>query len=102
MFPGLVFCHFLGPEDFPNMAGEINFIHAGAWGETDDLFVRRPWCKPGVGRALLAGSLHLFKARGLTTAGLGVDAENVSGALGLYESLGYRTYQRSASYRKRM
>jgi len=51
---------------------------------------------------LLAGSLHLFKARGLTTAGLGVDAENVSGALGLYERLGYRPYQRSASYRKRM
>jgi len=80
----------------------INVIHEGAWGETDDLFVRHPWRKRGLGRALLVGSLHLFKARGLTTAGLGVDVENVSGALGLYESVGFRPYQRLASYRKRM
>jgi mycothiol synthase len=80
----------------------INVIHQGTWGETDDLFVRAPWRKQGLGRALLAGTLQLFKARGLTTAGLGVDAENVSGALSLYESLGYRTYQRVGSYRKLM
>ena len=40
-------------------------------GETDSLFVRRPWRRRGLGRALLVGCLHLFKARGLTTAGLG-------------------------------
>jgi mycothiol synthase len=80
----------------------INVIHEGDWGETDDLFVRRPWRKQGLGRALLVGSLHLFKARGLTTAGLGVDAENVSGALGLYESVGFRPYQRVVSFRKLM
>jgi GNAT superfamily N-acetyltransferase len=80
----------------------INTIHEGNWGETDDLFVRRPWRKRGLGRALLIGSLHLFKARGLTAAGLGVDAENASGALGLYESVGFRPYQRLVSYRKRI
>ena len=80
----------------------INVIHQGAWGETDDLFVRRPWRKQGLGRALLVGSLHLFKSRGLTTAGLGVDAENVSGALDLYESIGFRPYQRVVLYRKQM
>ena len=80
----------------------INVIHEDAWGETDDLFVRRPWRKQGLGRALLVGSLHLFKARGLTTAGLGVEAENASGALGLYQSVGFRPYRRVASYRKLM
>lgn len=80
----------------------INVVHDGAWGETDDLFVRRPWRGQGLGRALLVGSLHLFQARGLTTAGLGVDAENVSGALRLYESVGYRPYRRLVSWRKRM
>ena len=101
--PGLDPSLWLVAWDGDQLAGAaINVIHHGAWGETDDLFVRRPWRKQGLGRALLAGSLHLFKARGLTTAGLGVDAENVSGALGLYERLGYRPYQRSASYRKRM
>jgi len=86
----------------------INVVHKSdhgerdTWGETDDLFVRRPWRQRGLGRALLVGSLHLFRARGLTTAGLGVDAENVSGALRLYESVGFRLYQRVASYRKPM
>ncbi len=80
----------------------INVAHEGRHGETDDLFARRPWRRRGLGRALLAGSLHLFKARGLTTAGLGVDAENLSGALRLYEDLGYRAYQRVTSFRKPM
>ena len=80
----------------------INVVHKGTWGETDDLFVRHPWRRRGLGRALLVGSLHLFKARGVTTAGLGVDAENPSGALRLYESLGYRPYQCVAFYRKPM
>jgi len=82
--------------------GAINVAHEGGWGETDDLFVRRPWRRRGLGRALLAASLHVFKTCGLTTAGLGVDAENPSGAVRLYESLGYRPYQRLASYRKPM
>jgi ribosomal protein S18 acetylase RimI-like enzyme len=101
--PGLDPSLWLVAWDGDQVAGAaINVIHEGAWGETDDLFVRRPWRKQGLGRALLVGSLHLFKARGLTTAGLGVDAENVSGALGLYESVGFRPYQRLASYRKPM
>lgn len=80
----------------------INVIHGDNWGETDDLFVRRPWRRQGLGRALLIGSLHLFKARGLSAAGLGVEAENVSGALDLYQSVGFRPYQRVVSYRKPM
>jgi mycothiol synthase len=101
--PGLDPSLWLVAWDGDQIAGAaINVILEGAWGETDDLFVRRPWRKQGLGRALLVGSLHLFKARGLTTAGLGVDAENASGALGLYESVGYRPYQRLVSYRKPM
>jgi mycothiol synthase len=101
--PGLDPSLWLVAWDGDQVAGAaINVVHEGGWGETDDLFVRRPWRKQGLGRALLVGSLHLFKARGLTTAGLGVDAENVSGALDLYESVGYRPYQRLVSYRKPM
>jgi len=84
------------------VGGAINVAYGGVWGETDDLFVRRPWRNQGLGRALLVGSLHLFKARGLTTAGLGVDVENLSGALGLYESVGFHPYQCVVSYRKQM
>jgi len=101
--PGLDPSLWLVAWDGDQVAGAaINVIHEGTWGETDDLFVRRPWRNRGLGRALIVGSLHLFRARGLTTAGLGVDAENVSGALDLYESIGYRPYQRLVSYRKPM
>ncbi|HSQ16660.1 MAG TPA: GNAT family N-acetyltransferase, partial [Anaerolineales bacterium] len=66
--PGLDPSLWLVAWDGDQLAGAaINVIHPGDWGETDDLFVRRPWRKQGLGRALLAGSLHLFKARGLCT-----------------------------------
>ena len=49
------------------------------------VFVRRPWRRRGLGRALVAASLLVFRERGLTSAGLGVDADNPTGALRLYE-----------------
>ena len=36
----------------------------------------------------------------MTTARLGVDAENPHGALGLYESLGFSVVERGRIYRK--
>ena len=58
-------------------------------GYTENICVRRPWRKQGVAKALIALSLTAIKERGMTEAGLGVDAENISGALHLYESMGY-------------
>jgi ribosomal protein S18 acetylase RimI-like enzyme len=52
---------------------------------------RRPWRGRGVASALVVRSLELMRDRGLTSAALGVDMENPSGALGLYERLGFRT-----------
>jgi ribosomal protein S18 acetylase RimI-like enzyme len=62
--------------------------------------VRRPWRKRGLGRALLVRSLALFRERGMTEVVLGVDTENPSGALHLYESTGFRQLRQHASYRK--
>ena len=36
----------------------------------------------------------------MEVASLGVDAENPTGALGLYEGLGFQMTKRSAAYRK--
>jgi hypothetical protein len=36
----------------------------------------------------------------MTEAGLGVDTENVSGALSVYENCGFRPISRSTIYRK--
>jgi mycothiol synthase len=69
-------------------------------GYTENISVRRPWRKRGLAKALIALSLKELKERGMTEAALGVDAENLSGALGLYESMGYQVVKRSTIYRK--
>jgi len=50
--------------------------------------VRKPWRGRGYGRALLLHSFREFRRRGMTSASLGVDAANETGATKLYESVG--------------
>jgi mycothiol synthase len=57
-------------------------------GSVDVLCVRRPWRKQGLGLALLLHSFGEFRKRGKLRAGLGVDAESLTGALRLYERAG--------------
>ena len=71
-----------------------------ARGWLDSVFTRRAWRRRGLARALIVRSLHLLRERGLEIAILGVDADNPSGAFGLYESAGFRATQRSISWRK--
>ena len=69
-------------------------------GYTEDISVRRPWRKRGLARSLIVQSFYALKERGMLEAALGVDAENLTGALRLYESVGFRATQRSAIFRK--
>jgi ribosomal protein S18 acetylase RimI-like enzyme len=69
-------------------------------GYTEDISVRRPWRRRGLARALLARSLRLLRDEGMTEAALGVDTANPSGALRLYEDMGFRTVRESIDYRK--
>ena len=55
-----------------------------------ELGVRRAWQRRGIGRALLRHSFAMFAADGVGVARLGVDTENVTGALELYRSVGMR------------
>jgi mycothiol synthase len=71
---------------------ELGWIHV--------LGVRPPWRRRGLGRALLLESFRELRARGKPRAGLGVDAENVSGAVRLYESVGMRIVRRTDVYEK--
>jgi len=48
----------------------------------------------------LARSMKLHRDLGMTQTALGVDTENPSGALQLYESMGYEVVSRSTTYRK--
>ena len=59
-------------------------------GYTDELGVARSHRGRGVASALLEESMRRYAAAGMQAAALGVDAANPSGALRLYEGLGYR------------
>ncbi|MGD8902867.1 MAG: GNAT family N-acetyltransferase [Anaerolineae bacterium] len=71
-------------------------------GYTETICVRRPWRRRGLARALIARSLDVLKEQGMTEAALGVDTENQSGALRLYQSMGFRPVKRNSVYRKLM
>jgi mycothiol synthase len=66
------------------------------------LGVRRPWRKRGIGLALLRHSFNEFYRRGLRKVGLGVDAQNLTGALRLYESAGMHVEQAFDQYEKEL
>jgi mycothiol synthase len=57
-------------------------------GWVDTLGVRRPWRKRGLGLALLHHSFGEFYQRGTKKAGLGVDAQSLTGATRLYRRAG--------------
>ena len=71
-------------------------------GYTEGISTRRPWRKRGLAHALIARSLKLLKEKGMQEAALGVDAENLSGALHVYESMGFRQVKRQTIYIKKM
>jgi GNAT superfamily N-acetyltransferase len=52
------------------------------------LGVRRPWRRQGLGLALLQHSFDQLYQRGMHLIGLGVDAQNLTGALNLYYKAG--------------
>jgi len=62
--------------------------------------VRRAWRQRGIARAMVAESLRRLRDAGMTTAGLGVDAQNGTGALGVYESVGFGVTATERVYRK--
>lgn len=71
-------------------------------GLLDSVFVRRLWRRRGLAAALVGRSLVLLRERGMTSAWLGVDAENPTGALGIYERAGFQAHRRSTALQKPM
>jgi ribosomal protein S18 acetylase RimI-like enzyme len=71
-------------------------------GYTEGICTRRPWRKMGLARSLLVQSMQMFKGMGMTETALSVDSENLSGALRLYEGVGYRKVMQQIYYRKAM
>ncbi len=74
------------------------FVKKRGW--TDPIFVRRPWRKRGLARALTTRALQFLQDAGMTEACLTVDALNPNGALKLYEGLGFKPEFKSQSWRR--
>ena len=67
-------------------------------GWVEHISVRKPWRRRGLARALIAASFPLLRERGVTEGALGVDSQNESGALRVYERCGFRVVSRSTDY----
>lgn len=85
---------------FNTIYREQNERTGAALGWLDHVSVRRPWRGQGLAGALIARSLRIHRDRGMTEAALGVDAENPTGALRLYEKFGFRPKHTWAIVRK--
>lgn len=68
--------------NYPERIGDPTLGWVGTLG------VRASWRRRGLGGALLRSAFNALHDRGLRRVGLGVDAENATGALRLYEGAG--------------
>lgn len=81
---------------YPEHGGDQELGWVGTLG------VGRAWRRRGLGEALLRTAFHGLHTRGLRRIGLGVDAENPTGALRLYERIGMQPIRRSDNWELRL
>jgi mycothiol synthase len=92
--------------DGDDVAG-LSLCRVHASGDAEHGFVsvlatRRPWRRRGVGTALLLHSFADMQRRGMTKASLGVDGENTTGAVRLYERAGMAVERQTDIFRKEL
>ncbi|HET7521367.1 MAG TPA: GNAT family N-acetyltransferase [Candidatus Limnocylindria bacterium] len=102
--PSLFVIAWDGDQIAGGVINEINKTENAAFnrkrGWLRSVFVRRPWRRRGLGLAVVLRSLQVLRDRGMTSAGLGVDADNPTSAVGVYERAGFEVELRSTAYRK--
>ncbi len=79
---------------------ENNELNGRKDGLISILGTRRNFRKRGLGSSILLSALKLLKAEGMETAILYVDADNLSGATQLYESVGFYRVNTQIAYVK--
>lgn len=88
--------------DGSEVAGYSINRHRMGIGWIRTLGVRRPWRKRGIGEALLLHSFAEYYRRGMRTIGLGVNANNPTGATRLYQKLGMYPASEFVTYEKEL
>jgi mycothiol synthase len=89
-------------DDGPELAGFslCSRRDGEASGHVHVLGVRRPWRRRGLAKALLLHSFRELRSRGCEEARLNVDAENLTGAVRLYEDAGMHVAHRVGRWSK--
>jgi mycothiol synthase len=77
-----------------------NQTRGTARGYAQDLTVRAPWRRRGIGRALLATSLKMLRDHGMREAAMTVFAQEVDVCRALYSSMGFHAVAECAYYQK--
>ncbi|RLD07376.1 MAG: hypothetical protein DRI56_06800 [Chloroflexota bacterium] len=72
------------------------------YGHVSSLGVLRPYRKRGIGLALLRHAFREFYRRGKSGVTLGVDAQNLTGALRLYKRAGMHVHRQHDQYEKEL
>jgi len=80
--------------DGAELAGYVIPVRGEHGAEIGDLAVRKPWRGRGVGRALLLAAFATLRDRGSEVVRLYVDAQNVTGAVRVYEAAGMHVARR--------
>ena len=74
----------------------------GGAGYVDNLAVRPAWRRRGLGSRSCSEAFAEFARRGVTRVGLGVDAENPTGATRLYERAGMQVDWQDDVYARKL
>ena len=80
--------------DGDELAGYVIPVNGEHGAQIGDLAVRKPWRGRGIGRALLRAAFTTLRDRGYAVARLYVDAQNVTGAVRVYEAAGMHVARR--------
>jgi mycothiol synthase len=91
--PALSFLAYAGPEPLGIVVGQEYDAHTEATGQRDFhiplVGTRRAGRGRGIASALMARALAEARGAGFATASLGVDADSPTGAVGLYQRVGF-------------
>ena len=71
-------------------------------GYLETLAVLREHREQGLGRALISKSLQVLRDEGMEAVHLHADSENLTGAMRLYEGVGFKVRKRYVAYRRTM
>jgi mycothiol synthase len=93
---------FLVERDGELVACALHWKESQGRGWVKDIVVRESERGRGLGKALLHHAFRAYSARGADRVGLKVDSTNPTGALQLYERLGFVTDQRLGIWQKQL